>query len=228
MIKRILLFIVLSVVFFTMVFSIAAILRSPSFRVKEVIVEGNLQPENQIQLTTLISPFAQKNLFRVQLNSLQSAIQQLPWVSEAEVKRIWPDKIVINLVDQMPIVAWNTDQVLNVYGEILPKEAFSQAQVTVLPQFFGDDDSSIKMLDYYQQMNRILQSLNVKVKTLRLTEDQTWQVELDNGIILYLGDEQILTRLQRFVRVYPNVVSTHKKQPYSIDLRYAHGMAVRW
>ena len=228
MIKRILIVSIVIIVVITALFGVTAFFHSSDFRVKQVVIKGEFEPENQVQLQSIITPLVQKNLFELSVNQLQASIQKLPWVAEAEIRRAWPDKIVVNIISQLPVAIWNKSQILNAYGEVLDSGAFGVDKIGQLPQFFGPDDSVIKMLDYYQQMNRILRPAKLHVSTLNLNEDQTWQVVLDNGIMLHLGDEQILTRLQRFVKVYPKVLSTHKKQPNSIDLRYAHGMAVQW
>ncbi len=83
-------------------------------------------------------------------------------------------------------------------------------------------------MDRYQQMNRILETLGLKVVSIDVNSNESWCIILDNGIKLQLGQEHILTRLQHFVNVYNKVVKSRKILPQEVDLRYGHGMAVKW
>ena len=83
-------------------------------------------------------------------------------------------------------------------------------------------------MDYYQQASTILAPLNLQVVEMRLNSDNDWQVVLNNGLKVQLGQNEILTRLQRFVKVYPKVFANGKKKAKTVDLRYANGMAIRW
>jgi len=83
-------------------------------------------------------------------------------------------------------------------------------------------------LDFYQQMSIILQTIGLSIITVELNSNDSWVVGLSNGISLQLGDENVLTRLRHFVKVYPVVFTSTHKQAQSVDMRYENGMAVAW
>ena len=62
----------------------------------------------------------------------------------------------------------------------------------------------------------------------QLCDNQAWELSLSNGVVLYLGKQDIEKRLLRFCRAYPSVFAERPEQLTSVDLRYARGMAVKW
>lgn len=196
--------------------------------IRVVTVNGDLRFINRNNLQQALAPLTHQGFFSVDLDKIHVAVQQLPWVAEVEVKRIWPDKIVIDITTCRPVARWNNTSLLNAYGEIFVPNSFANVAKD-LPRFFGKGDQTVKMLDNYQQMNNILQALDLKIALIRYTADNAWQVGLNNGIELQLGQKEVVKRLNRFVQTYKKLLAErHNSLPKSVDLRYNHGMAVKW
>jgi cell division septal protein FtsQ len=124
------------------------------------------------------------------------------------------------------VARWNDNAFLNAYGEIFVPQPMIELSRN-LPRFFGQQDQTVKMLDNYQQMNNILNSLKLQIKTLTYNNDHSWQIQLNNGISLQLGQQYVLERLTRFVKTYKKILLTHRNMvPKKVDLRYSHGLAV--
>jgi cell division protein FtsQ len=77
-------------------------------------------------------------------------------------------------------------------------------------------------------MSFILEPLGLKVLKISLDSGNFWEIWLDSGLKIQLGQDRVLTRLQRFVKVYPKLFKSDKKTAKSVDLRYPHGLAVKW
>ncbi|MBN1684580.1 MAG: cell division protein FtsQ/DivIB [Gammaproteobacteria bacterium] len=166
-----------------------------------------------------------KNLLKVDLEHMRLMIEKEPGVADVDIQRIWPDRLSISIISWVPIAHWNQDEFLNTYGEIFklpykPKDS--------LPSFFGTNDITVKMLDYYQQINRILAPLFLQIKQIKLSSSDFLTVQLDNNVKLILGYGSVLNKVQRFVEVYPKLVISHSMLPKTVDLRYKHGLAVKW
>ncbi len=60
-------------------------------------------------------------------------------------------------------------------------------------------------------------------KGINIDDRGAWQVQLDNDIVLKLGRGDWKSKLERFVKIYPQIdVPENKKIDY-IDLRYTAG-----
>jgi len=196
------------------------------FPIETVSFQGDFQFVDKGELQTLVKPLlSQSDFFTVDLKTVQSEIQKLPWVAQSEVKRVWPDQVIINVSEEQPIAYWNQDRLLNAYGEVFAGDSALTISKD-LPQFLGQRGSMIKMLDQYQRIKVMLQPLDLKIKVIALDLSGAWQIELDNGMKLQLGQKQILTSLQHFVKVYHKVFKARLAK--RVDLRYDHGMAVEW
>ena len=62
----------------------------------------------------------------------------------------------------------------------------------------------------------------------RKGNNKTAGVLFDDGLTLSLGRENVGYRLSQFFRVYPSLIAQPARRPERIDMRYAHGFAVRW
>lgn len=195
--------------------------------IHSVVVNGDLRFIQKDKLKKTLQPLASRGFFSVNLSKIQIALQQLSWVADVEVHRVWPDKIVINISACQPMARWNNNAFLNAYGEIfVPRVLLESSQN--LPQFFGSQDQTVKMLDNYQQMNNILNPLHLQIASLKYN-NHDWQIKLNNGISLQLGQHYILKRLTRFVKTYKKILSSHRNMiPKNVDLRYSNGLAISY
>lgn len=200
--------------------------QSPFYAVSAVEVHGDLQQFSPEQLKEIVLPHVSGNFFKVNLDQIQSTLQQEPGLGVVKVRRIWPNRLRIDLYNQEVIALWNRDKLLNVYGETFPIPAhFSPG---VFPHFFGVEAQAIVMIDVYGQLNKILRPLSLTVSQLYLQKNRSWSVVLSNGMELKLGQKHILTRLKQFVKVYNKVFVRPTEFASHVDLRYRQGMAIQW
>jgi cell division protein FtsQ len=212
--------VVLSIVFIINQFSL-----SDSFPIRKVLVYG-VNHVDQEEIKTMITPLVNTGYFNINIDNIRDRLTQIPWIAEITVRRDWPDQILITMTEKNPIAKWNESHLLSGNGEIfLPKE-LSDSQK--LPHFFGPEGKQMIMLQYFDDINRILQPLHAKIFHLELTPYSTWRLTLDNGIRLQMGNKDILTRLGQFVKVYPKIIGARLLDIDYIDLRYSNGVAVRW
>jgi len=79
----------------------------------------------------------------------------------------------------------------------------------------------------YLRYLALLRASNLQIEQLILSERFAWTLQLKNGITLYLGREDYIKRLQRFIDVY-GLLKEEKKAINYVDLRYDTGLAVGW
>ncbi len=191
-------------------------------------VEGEMHYTDKSTITSAIEQIDLSNFFKVDVNKVQGAIAKLPWVYSVSVRKQWPNELKIYLVDQQPIALWNGDFLINQYGEVF------QADISVLqqdiPHFFGPEGSENIALENYQNFNRLLKFKDLSISELVLSERFSWQLTLSDGVLLNLGREKRIERIQRFMDVYAEILKNKKEnqQVDYVDLRYDTGVAVGW
>lgn len=196
------------------------------FPIQHINIQGNFTHIDQSSVKQVIIPFLQKGFIIVNTNDLQERLQQIPWVYTANVRRVWPDTLNISIAEQQPVARFNDAELLNVQGELFSVK--SNVIPINLPLFIGAQGEQEIMLQTYQNMLSVLTPLGLKINILGLDDRQSWRLQLSNGIVLLIGKVDPILRLQRFVAAYPQVVGTKSAMVNYIDLRYAHGMVVKF
>src|SRR5678816_2292351 len=69
---------------------------------------------------------------RALIDELRAALEQVPWVRRAAVRRVWPDRLEVSLEEQVPLARWGAEALVNTYGE-----RFAGAVGGELPLFVG-------------------------------------------------------------------------------------------
>ncbi|MEM9242474.1 MAG: cell division protein FtsQ/DivIB [Pseudomonadota bacterium] len=206
-----------------------AYLHSPKFQpVKTVVINGVDHPLEKRALVKSIKPlFHNKNFFAVDISAVKARLQNFTWIANANVRRQWPDTIVINLGMIKPQALWGRTGVVTRYGEVIYPLSANLPQN--LPDFSGpNEQAALRVLSTYRQLMTKLRPLSLKIDKIGVDDSDSWQITLNNGMNLALGKKDILTRADYFVKVYPQVFASTKRKAKSVDLRYKNGMAVAW
>lgn len=215
-------------VLFSLAYAINSVYRSVSDKqlspMQRLLVSGTrdyvLDEELQQSLAAL--PEA-GNFFSLEVSEVKQQLERLPWVKQVTVRKQWPDKLSIALQEQQVVARWNNAALLNQQGEIF--EAPQQRISVELASLSGPDEQAQRVLNTFRQLQRVLQGRQLSITSLALNERHAWQVELTGGILLKLGKEDKLNRVERFVSVYPQLQADNVEY---VDLRYDTGFAVGW
>jgi cell division protein FtsQ len=212
---------ILSVVFFISHFHL-----SQKFPIKTVRVYGVQNVKEEDIKTTLI-PLVNKGFFATNVDLIRDRILLQPWAADVLVQRQWPDQVDVTVVERKAVAHWSTDALLSDAGVLFTPKTSKLANAN-LPIFIGPDGQHIMMLNYFNEMNRLLKPIHAKISYLELTPYLSWKMRLDNGVGIQIGHADVLKRLAQMVAVYPKVIGDYAKDVESIDLRYSNGVAVKW
>lgn len=196
------------------------------FPLTVVEVRGAFHYLEKADLQAAIAPFVEQGFFTVDVAAIRTATEALPWVSKAAVRRIWPETLRVQVVEQEPVARWQTDGYLNAQGE-----AFFPAQPAAgleLPALDGPRGQERKVLAHYREVVKTLEPLGLAVRQVALDERRAWVLELDNGVQLQLGRSEPWQRLARFVRAWPGLFAGRMDELQRVDLRYSNGFSVLW
>lgn len=191
--------------------------------VQVIDFSGQFKQVDVLRLEKLIRQAQPGSFFALDVNDIHELLEQQAWVYRASVRKQWPNRLKVYLVEQTPVARWNEDLMLNPYGESFNAEGKNLG----LPRLFGPGGSEKTALEGFNAMQRLLSTRNLTINELSLSERYAWQVQLQNGIEINLGRQEFIDRLQRFVDVYPLLAKQPKAISY-VDLRYDTGLAVGW
>jgi cell division protein FtsQ len=181
------------------------------------------QQEVEMALSGLL---AGENFFSVPLAALHREVTALSWVADARVRRHWPDRLVMQVRERIPVAVWNGEVLVSGSGE--PFLGLSRYNVDGLPRLSGPAPRLDDVMVYYHSMGRVLSGIGLAINSLEVDSRLTARVRLNNGTLLVVDREHYANKLRRFVRLYETLAANDGRYPERVDLRYADGMAVTW
>ncbi|EGN74837.1 cell division septal protein [Idiomarina sp. A28L] len=191
-----------------------------------VIIQGErLYTEDNEVLNAIIAGEV-GSFFTADVDEIRNRIEALPWVYSASVRKEWPQRLRVFLVEQEPVGIWNEEKVMNRYGEVFI--ASPELIAGTVPHFSGPEEAEDEVLRQYQRISELLAIHDYAITRITLSERFSVRLWLDNGIELQLGREARLERIQRFLDLYPLIKKESDKAVAYADLRYDTGIAIGW
>lgn len=188
-------------------------------------VGGEMHRVDPAQLRAVVMPYAQRGFFAVKLMQAQHAVEQLPWVESAQVRKRWPDVLEVTIVEHKPFARWGSDQLLSVEGALFPVPR--NVDASALPQLGGPDSQTKEVVALYNESTQLFAPMGLKVDALVMDARGSWSLRLGNGLDVVVGRADARPRLQRFAHLLPRLLGDTRVLQ-RVDLRYTNGFALTW
>ncbi|MBU1237555.1 MAG: cell division protein FtsQ/DivIB [Gammaproteobacteria bacterium] len=208
-----------------------SIQRLPIFPLREVVVARAVDNVTRIQIEQAIRAALVGNYFTVDLDQVRNVFEKLPWVRQVEVRRRWPDTLVLQIEEHVAVARWqqadNEARLVNNFGEV-----FAAASDRELPIFSGPEGTAAPIMTRYLEFSQVLNAVERTPAVLALSTREAWQVTLDDGLVIELGRDEakhtLSERMARFVAWYgPALDKTRLARAKVVDMRYPNGFALR-
>lgn len=192
-----------------------------------VDIQGALAEWENIAIRRKLSA---RDLSKVSIRDLKPVLEELGWVHHVNVKKVWPDVLIVRVFKQKAIAKWRTDKYLNGEGQVFSAELQIDTLVeTRLPSLVGPPGAEKHVMSQFQHLNRALQKAGLSIRTLTLEDRGEWVLQLKNAVVVKLGKDNISERMQRLIKIYEAVGLADKVAAIAeIDTRYPNGVAVSW
>jgi cell division protein FtsQ len=201
-----------------------ALLRSELFPVRELAVVHRLEKTSAEDIERALRGRIAGNFFAVSTDEVRAALQSLPWVRRAAVRRVWPDRLEATLEEHVALARWGDDALVNTHGE-----RFAGTSDDALPLFVGPAGTEPELAYRHARFSEAVAPLGAAVERIVLTPRLAWQVRLSGGLDVMLGRDGDAgeARLRRFVAVHEQTLRTIERKHEYVDLRYPNGFALR-
>ena len=211
------------------------VLRYPGFAIARIVVQGELVHNNAVTLRANVAPHLVGNFFTVDLRAARAAFEQVPWVRRAQVQRVFPGSLRVQLQEHEAVAYWGPEggsALVNTQGEVFEANV-GDVEQDGLPRLIGPAGSSLEVLRMHGLLQPVFEPLGLDIDTLELTGRGGWRVTLDSDAVVELGGgtpQEVVQRTQRFVRTVTQVAGQYGRRVdalESADLRHAGGYALR-
>lgn len=194
--------------------------------IAKISVEGDLSYISQSAVQQRISPYVSASFFTIDLAGMRQELEQMPWIAHAEVRRVWPDQVVIRLDEQLPIARWGNEALLNNQGQAFaPREV---ANYEHLPRLSGPQRAQQQVMQQYQILSQMLRPLGFTIASLDMSSRGAWTLGTAQGVEIMLGRDHAVEQIRRLVTIYDKALKDQITKIARIDMRYPNGLAVAW
>lgn len=194
--------------------------------VSVVQVEGKVRHLDRAKLAQDVAGNIEHSLLELDIKTVQALVGENPWVRVAGIKRDWPSTLIISVEEEVPVARWGERGLLNHQGDIFWPEL--KAEYRSLPRLSGPAPDTERVMSQFHDLNQMFRTIGLSVVSLDLEARGAWQLELDNNIKVVVGREAVNERLGRFLDLYQLRLAPQADQIEQIDIRYTHGVAVKW
>jgi len=212
------------------------VVHRPLFTLREVRLEGpqhtalrHVSPST-VRGTAL--PRIKGNFFTADLEDVRVAFESVPWVRRAAVRREWPNKLVVVIDEHRPLGTWGEDgRLISADGDVFTANLAEAEEEGELPEFEGPKGTEREVVARYRDFSAWLAPIELAPEAVQLSERYAWSIRLNNGMTVELGREQtretLKNRVERLVRIYPQLAARLQDRIESVDMRYPNGLALR-
>ncbi|WP_084205749.1 cell division protein FtsQ/DivIB [Thiomicrorhabdus chilensis] len=193
--------------------------------IEEFHLSMELKELDRAQVDEVLEPYLGKSFWDVELNKIQADLVRLDWVSQAVVKRSWPDQLKISIVEQNPVARWGNDGLVNHKGEVFFPNNLQRFEHFV--RLEGRIENSAGLLAKLAEFQQKLNEIGWTVERLQETANGVWEIHILDGPTLILDQQDQHHKFQRFLAAYPDLKNGFRKSAQVYDLRYSNGFAIK-
>ena len=194
--------------------------------VAAVEVQGELSYLTHEVLVRTVAEPASVGFFRVDLPLVRRRLMEVPWVRDAQVRRVWPDRLRVTVTERVPAARWVGGGLVDSEGTLFrPAESEYPAGLVELE---GPEGTQGLVLRRYRDVKEWLVLGGWKVRRLTADGRRSWRDHTDGGVALVLGRDPAEAAVRRVSRVLTALQAQSGGTLAVADLRYPNGFAVRW
>ena len=207
--------------------------RQPVFAIRAIAVDGDVARNSVSTIRANAAPKLAGNFLTADLGSVRRAFESVPWVRHAVVRRVWPNRLRVQLEEHRAVALWagegGNDRLVNSFGEVFEAN-LGDIEDDELPTLAGPDGSAAHLLAMSARLGTTLAPIAARIVALSLSSRGSWQATLDSGAVVEMGrgsDDEIAARAGRFVATLGQVTQRYQRPLEYADLRHHDGYAVR-
>lgn len=192
--------------------------------VRVVSVEGEVRRMSRDRLQQTVVDQLHGGILTQDLASLKEAVEAMPWVRSASLRRVWPDRLDLRVREHEPLARWGADGLVSAEGVVF------RPDLSEVPGGFATlsavDEQAPAVVARYLDWRGRFAGLGLAVEAVDLDPRGAWRVRMGDGLTLELGKADIDERLARFLVAWPSLAEAGR--PGTVDMRYSNGLAVTW
>ena len=195
------------------------------FPIKNV-TSSELINVNKDDISEAVKYLYSKSFFDIDLNYLKNKLEKIEWVRKINVRRSYPNEVIIDIEEHTPILIWNNKMYINEYGEKFKVSKIDKS----IPILISDESRINEVFSYFELFNDKLSSRKLDFKITKIVENEirSLTISLSSGINIQLGSKDVNNKILLFFEIYKSLNTRDLNKIRYIDMRYSNGFSVGW
>ena len=167
---------------------------------KKIQIEGANNSDNK-KIAETLDQFKGKSIIFVNRYKMNRSINNLQFIKELKIKKIYPDTVRLEIIEYKPIgilTKKNTKILLTSGGEIIRN--YNSSKFENLPLVYGD-----KAEKYFSNFYNSLENINFQINLINQFNHfdiNRWDIVLKNGKVVKLPTDRFKRSIEKFISIY--------------------------
>jgi cell division protein FtsQ len=219
--------------------ALSRLAQQPKFQLKRVDVRGDLRHVTAASVRAALAGRLRGNYFTMRLEDTRRLFETVPWVAQASVRRVWPDRLLVTLTEHRALGVWGDGRLLSDRGELFVANPDEAEIYGALPEFSGPADVAKDAARRYYELSAQFAALSLRIDSIDISDRKAWSLRISPQMSdelketsqsrIELGRDStaapLSQRVAQIIAAYPLVVAHVGGPPARIDARYANGLA---
>lgn len=188
----------------------------------------------------------QGNFFTVNLEKIRNEVQMIAWVKDVNVRRKWPNSLVLNISEYIPQMRWGKEGWVSQEGSIVMDDSImlsteiSNEISTEAPTLNGEPQYVAELFAFARLWQQQLAENDMTLRSVDRSSSSAWVIRFSHKFLdtegeelvtrssemtLLLGSDEVQKRLDRFLRMYTKDAGLLQASSV-VDARYPNGLAI--
>lgn len=193
--------------------------------IKTIQLSGTFRYIDQQEIESAVQQYIGEGFFSLDINRVQKTLGDKPWTESISIRRVWPDRLNIVIVEKTPVARWDNNHLLSDKAAVYRAETKAFAG---LPLVYTAGTNPGQMLSLYYRLASQFTSLNETLVAVHKDSRGALDLQLENGLMIKVGRSDVERKILRFVAIYRQQIQPRLAKIQQLDLRYSNGFAVAW
>ena len=203
--------------------------RPDTFKIEQLKITGQFRYLKPNDVEAVVVDSASGNFFSLDLDQIKAKAQNLAWVESVDVRRQWPETLVIAVQEHRPAMRWGKGKWVTTTGRVieLPESIGAKNVITLN----GRESQAKRILMKATHWKAKMQTHGLELRGVSLSDSDAWTLELfdkaqNAEFDLLLGHQDVSERLARFQMLFDKKFRFAERPLKRVDARYPDGLAV--
>jgi len=200
-INLILLILLISIFTMFLVINFNPYLLNNFFEVKDIRINGT-EKTNPDELRQILTPNL-NNLISFDKDHAKSLLEQVGWVKRVNIKKIYPNTLIINIIETDPFAIYYDNQnnyLIDIDGQIISSNPDINVYKNLL--IVRGEDAKTKLNEIIKEINIYFPDVRNRINELEFIEKRRWNLFLSGNLLIKLPDTEIKESLNNLKKLF--------------------------